>query len=84
MMTLAISGSVLLVFAVIVGRWWVVLVPVVLWPLSFVGRVAGWWGSGVGDGWPAALVIGAIVGVCLTLIGIALHRALASTRRHTA
>ena len=32
-------------------RWLVVPLAAAVWPLYYLGLHAGWWGSGVGDGW---------------------------------
>jgi len=53
------AASVAIGFAV--GRW---AIPVVLsagWLLYVLGRKEEWWGSGVGDGWQVALVVGALL-----------------------
>jgi hypothetical protein len=36
------------VAALLVGRGWFVIVPIIAWPLYFVGLSAGWWGTGAG------------------------------------
>jgi hypothetical protein len=38
------------------GRWWVVVIAGLVWPIFFLGLHESFWGSGVGDGWPAAAV----------------------------
>jgi hypothetical protein len=61
-----------LLAALVVRRWWALIVPLVTAPLYYAGLRYGWWGDGVGDGWPwvvglitalavagAAVVIGA-------------------------
>lgn len=49
-----IAGSVLI--GLLVGRWWTLLVPIAAVPCFYLGLNAGWWGSGVGDGWQFAMI----------------------------
>ena len=74
-------GFILLILAMAVGRWWLLILPLVAWPLQFVGRHEGWWGSGLGDGWQAGLIIGAAVGVAVCLLGMILRRVIAAAWR---
>lgn len=50
----AVAGVALAAFAV--GRWWTLALPFVLVPLMYLGLGRGWWGAGLGDGWPFAMV----------------------------
>jgi hypothetical protein len=44
-------------------RWVAVVVPLVAWPLYYVGLNRHWWGvNGTGDGWQSLAVLLAIVG----------------------
>jgi len=57
-----------------VGRWQVVVVAAAAVPLYFAGLLAGWWGSGVGDGWQFALAIGTVAGTGAAALGVASRR----------
>ena len=35
----------------VVRRWTAILLPLIGWPLFYVGLNEGWWGYGTGDGW---------------------------------
>ncbi len=56
------------------GRRWLFLVPVIGWPLFYLGLHQGWWGYGVGDWWqvPAAGLM--ILSLAAVTLGRALHR----------
>jgi hypothetical protein len=41
-----------LLAALVVRRWWALIVPLATVPLYYAGLRYGWWGDGVGDGWP--------------------------------
>jgi hypothetical protein len=62
-----------LVAAVVVRRWWALIVPLVAVPLLYVGLRYGWWGGGLGDGaWvqlAAFLTLVAVAG-CAVVIGL--------------
>jgi hypothetical protein len=81
MTAILLLGSILLILAMAVGRWWLLILPLVAWPLQFVGRHEGWWGSGLGDGWQAGLIIGAAVGVAVCLLGMIVRRVIAAAWR---
>lgn len=71
MLTFIAIGLVMAVASVLIGRSWLLIVAVCVWPVFFVGLLAGWWGSGVGEGWPYALVgliLVSVVGVFLGLL----------------
>ena len=63
-----------------VGRWYVVLLPPVAWLVYFTGLRAGWWGSGVGDGWQLALVMMAGLSGAAAAVGVAIAKAVRSRR----
>jgi hypothetical protein len=58
----------------IVRRWYALVLPLVGWPLFYVGLSTGWWGHGLGDGWqyPAAGLL--VVGLITTALHVALGR----------
>ena len=62
-------------------RWPFVVLPLVGWPLFYVGLDRGWWGDGTGDGWQAAAVFFTCVGVVTTAVAVAAGRSL--SRRPT-
>ncbi len=58
-----------------------VAVPLVLWPVYFVGLHKRWWGCcGTGEGWHAALLWSTILSACATLLGVLTRHGLASAR----
>lgn len=62
------TASVLIGFAS--GRW---MIPLVLsggWILFVAGREQEWWGSGVGDGWQVALIVGAVLAAVAGTAGV--------------
>ncbi|MCC2652318.1 MAG: hypothetical protein K0Q60_2481 [Microvirga sp.] len=62
----ALSGAV-------IGRWWTLMIPLVLWPVYFLGLAQDWWGYGMGDGWQfgaAAIIVVSLISVA---VGIALR-----------
>ena len=63
----------------LIGRWSVALVAAAVWCLNFLGRAAGWWGSGVGDGWPFLLAVGALLAAAGAAAGVAARRGLRRT-----
>lgn len=63
-----------LLAALVVRRWWALIVPLVAVPLYYVGLRHGWWGHGVGDGGTAVVLLTAFltlvaVGGCAAAIG---------------
>jgi hypothetical protein len=56
------------------GRW---VIPPLLagaWILYVAGREQEWWGSGVGDGWQIALIVGAVVAGVAGAAGVVARR----------
>jgi hypothetical protein len=45
--------------AAVIGRRWTLALPLIVWPIWFLGLAQDWWGYGMGDGWQygAALII---------------------------
>jgi hypothetical protein len=39
------------------GRWWTIGLPLVAWPIWFLGLSQDWWGYGLGDGWQYGAVL---------------------------
>ena len=76
MLTFLVIGLVMAVASVLIGRSWLLIVAVCVWPVFFVGLLAGWWGSGVGDGWPYALVGLILVSVVGVLLGLLVRHGL--------
>jgi len=59
----------------LVGRWWALVVPVVLWAAITLFLVVndGWYGAGWGDFGIALNVIAAILSVVFAAAGLGLH-----------
>jgi hypothetical protein len=57
-----------------VPRWSAVVVAAALVPFYFAGLLAGWWGSGVGDGWQFALAGGTAASMVGAVTGVAVRR----------
>jgi hypothetical protein len=74
MEAVVIALVVLLVLSgAVVGRWWTLVLPFVVWPVYFLGLVRDWWGYGVGDGWQYGAAMILAVSVALTALGVALR-----------
>lgn len=56
-----------------IGRWWALLIPVVVWPIFYLGVAQEWWGSGLGDGWQFGLLIVLTISLAAVAIGVALR-----------
>lgn len=61
-----------------VGRWPVVLAPLIGWPVFYLGLAAGWWLYGVGDGWQYVALLTTVVGTVGAAVGVAIRRVLPS------
>lgn len=61
---------------VLVGRWWVLYVPLTVVPILYVGTLQGWWGYGLGDGWPVAMMFFLTFALVITAAAIRLRRLL--------
>jgi hypothetical protein len=75
-LTFLVIALVMAVASVLIGRSWLLIFAVCVWPVFFVGLLAGWWGSGVGDGWPYALVGLILVSVVGVLLGLLVRQLL--------
>lgn len=72
-MLFAIPGVSLLVgFAV--ARWWVLLLPIGLWLLYWMGTDRGWWGVSPADGWLGAVILWSPIGIVAAGFGVLLRR----------
>lgn len=58
----------------VVRRWTAILLPLIGWPLFYVGLNEGWWGYGTGDGWQYVAAVLTAVGVVTTTLAVALSR----------
>ena len=56
------------------GQWRFAAVPVLVWPIVYLGMVEGWWLAGVGDGWEYGAFAVTAASVAATLLGIAAGR----------
>ncbi len=70
----------LLVISAAVGRAWPLALPAISWPLYFLGLHAGWWGHGVGDMWPYALIGVTLLGIAAVAAGLGLRALLLPAR----
>jgi hypothetical protein len=74
-LTFLVTGLVAVAAGALVGRWWILIVAACAWPVVFIGFLADWWGSGVGDGWPLALAMLIVISVAGAALGVlARHR----------
>ncbi len=64
------------VIGFVVPRWAVVALPLMGWPLYFVGLNEGWWGYGTGDNWKDGAVLLTIIGMVTTAVMVAIRRTL--------
>ena len=55
-------------------RFAVVVLPPLLWPLYYAGLAEGWWGDGLGDGWPLALALVVLLSSAAGAAGVALAK----------
>ena len=55
--------------------WFVLIFPIVCWPLFYAGLTQHWWGYGTGDAWQFVAVVVTIVGVGSTALAVSLGRA---------
>ena len=59
---------------VLVGRWWVLIVPLSVVPVLYVGTLQGWWGYGLGDGWEVCVIFALTFALAITAAAITLSR----------
>jgi hypothetical protein len=57
-----------------VGRWWLVILPVVGLTVLYAGIYNGWWGNGFGDGWQVGFLMALFIGVGVVAAGVLLNR----------
>lgn len=62
--------------AVLVRSWWVLAIPMIGWPLLFLGLGHGWWGYGLGEEWYYPLIVFVLVGMAVAAAGVLLRRRL--------
>lgn len=55
-----------LLVALITGRFWVLFLPVLVWPLHYAAMYMGWWGGGLGESWQFGLALGVLAGIVAT------------------
>jgi hypothetical protein len=58
----------------VIRRWAAVPLPLIGWPLFYLGLDKGWWGYGLGDGWHDVAVWALIVGIASTALAVGLAR----------
>jgi hypothetical protein len=61
----------------ITGRLAAGALPVVVWGLFFGGVAAGWWRSGLGDGWELAIAVLIFGGSFAAVAGVLIRRGMA-------
>jgi hypothetical protein len=71
------------VLGVLARRWFVLLIPLIAWPVYFAGLNKHWWGYGTGDGWLYAAAVFSVVGILITAAAIGLARGLRPRFRHS-
>lgn len=71
--------------AALVGRWWIALLPMIFWPVYYVGRDAGWWPGGLGEFWALLMLADMAAGLAAVGLGLLVRflvrRAIRSRRR---
>jgi hypothetical protein len=55
-------------------RWTAVILPLLSWPLLYLGLRQGWWGDGLGDGWHYPAVGLLLTGLLTTATSVAVGR----------
>jgi hypothetical protein len=63
------------------GRWWAVLVPFAVVPAFYLGLDEGWWGYGLGDSWPYAMLGVLVAAVTATAVAVAIRGVIDRLRR---
>jgi hypothetical protein len=64
-------------------RWLVVALPLVAWPIFYLGLNKGWWLYGTGDGWQYAARFFTLFGVATTALAVGIARSLKPLQRRT-
>lgn len=72
-MLFVIPGASLLI-GFVVGRWWVLPLPIGLWLLYWMGTDRGWWGISPADGWLFPLILWSVIGMMAAGFGVLLRR----------
>jgi hypothetical protein len=67
--------------AVVIGRWWALLIPLAVWPIYFLGVTRGWWLHGVGDGWEYGAMAIILFSLGLVALGVLLRAFVEEQRR---
>lgn len=62
--------------AILTRRWLVVVLPLVGWPIFYLGLDRGWWLYGTGDGWQSARTYFTVIGVASTALAVLIGRSL--------
>jgi hypothetical protein len=62
-------------FGLLGRRWIAVVVPLLAWPIYYVGLNQRWWGvNGTGDGWQVLAVLATIGGILTTAAAVGFGR----------
>jgi hypothetical protein len=62
------------VIGVVTRRWLVVALPLVAWPIFYLGLNKGWWLDGTGDGWQPLAWFFTVFGVASTALAVGIGR----------
>jgi hypothetical protein len=73
----AIAAGPVLGFAT--GRLSVLVAPLVLIPVLYLGTDRGWWGSGLGDAWQVGMILVLALALALTALAVVVRLALRRT-----
>jgi hypothetical protein len=57
-------------------RWIAIALPLVAWPIFYLGLYKGWWLYGVGDGWQFVAFFFTLLGVASTALAVEFGRSL--------
>lgn len=67
-------------FGAMTRSWWALALPIVGWPLFYVGLRERWWGYGLGDGWEDSAVQLVVLGTGTTALAVHASRWIATRR----
>ena len=56
-------------------HWLALSVPIIGWPLFYIGLTQHWWGHGTGDAWQFVAVVLTLLGAGSTALAISLAHA---------